>query len=154
MLTTECRFLLAIWRPGVPLLRRHRPATERSTPALGNARPAAADILDSCFPSFRVRQPEVKTARLRSRDLSMLQLILLIAVALLLGWMLGPPFVAEDCKQKRIASSQCKARCCYRAAGEEPADRTEVSTSWLPKTQKLREAPRQPGSLRGRESYL
>jgi len=71
------------------LLRRHRPATERSSPALGNARPAAADILDSCFPSFRVRQPEVKTARLRPRDLSMLQLILLIAVALLLGWMLG-----------------------------------------------------------------
>jgi TonB family protein len=65
-------------------------ATEASTPAPGNALPTAADILDTCFPSFRVRQPEVKTARLRPSDVwTPSLLILLIALSLLLGWMLG-----------------------------------------------------------------
>jgi TonB family protein len=61
-------------------------ATEVSTFALGRA----ADILDACFPSFRVCQPEVKAARLRPRDWwRPAQLILLVVLALLLGWTLG-----------------------------------------------------------------
>jgi TonB family protein len=65
-------------------------ATEVPTAAPGNALPTAADILDTCFPSFRVCQPEVKTARLWPSDLwTQPLLILVIALALLLGWMLG-----------------------------------------------------------------
>lgn len=65
-------------------------ATEASTPAPANVLPTATDILDTCFPSFRVCQPEVKTARLQPRDWwKPLQRILLVALALLLGWMLG-----------------------------------------------------------------
>ena len=43
--------------PGAP------PSMSHYSPAPGNALPTAADILGTCFPSFRVRQPEVKTAR-------------------------------------------------------------------------------------------
>ncbi len=65
-------------------------ATEVSTPAPANALPTAADILDACFPSFRVCEPEVRTARLWSRDWGTpLQFILLLALTLLLGWMVG-----------------------------------------------------------------
>jgi TonB family protein len=65
-------------------------AATGGTPEPGNDLPTAAEILDSCFPSFRVCQPELKTARLRPLDLWMpLQFILLVALALLLGWMLS-----------------------------------------------------------------
>jgi len=72
-----------------PKLGETEAATEVSIPTPGNGLPPAADILDTCFPSFRVSQPEVETARLWPRDLWTPALILLIALALLLGWMLG-----------------------------------------------------------------
>jgi TonB family protein len=63
---------------------------EVSTPVPTDALPTAADILNACFPSFRVCEPEVKTARLWSRDWwTPLQFILLLVLTLLLGWMLG-----------------------------------------------------------------
>jgi len=65
-------------------------ATGNSTPAPGSILPSRTDILDLCFPASQAYQPEAKTARLRLRDLSMpLQLILLIAMAVLLGWVIG-----------------------------------------------------------------
>ncbi len=65
-------------------------ATEGSTPSPANALPTAVDILDACFASFRACEPEVQTARLWSHDWwTPLQFILLLALTLLLGWMLG-----------------------------------------------------------------
>jgi TonB family protein len=84
-------------------------ATGSSTPVPANVLPSAADILDSCFPSFRVNQREVKAARLWRGDLAMtLQLILVIALALLLGWMLGRPSSRKiaDKKGARLVSAK------------------------------------------------
>jgi TonB family protein len=51
--------------------------------------PIAADSMDACFPSFRVRPLEVKTAQFRPRDpWRPVLIILVIALVLLMGWML------------------------------------------------------------------
>jgi TonB family protein len=56
----------------------------------GDEQPAAADSLDACFASFRVRPGEVRTALFRLRDpWRPLLMILVIALFLLMGWMLG-----------------------------------------------------------------
>jgi hypothetical protein len=50
----------------------------------------AAESMNACFESFRVRPPEVKTAQFRLPDpWKRLPVIVVIAFALLLGWMLG-----------------------------------------------------------------
>jgi TonB family protein len=50
----------------------------------------AAESMNACFESFRVRPPEVKTAQFRLSDpWKRLPVIVVIAFALLLGWMLG-----------------------------------------------------------------
>ena len=65
-------------------------AIEFSTPPPKEEPRTAADSMDACFAAFRVRAPEVKTAQFRFRDLwTPLLVILVIALALLLGWMLG-----------------------------------------------------------------
>ncbi|MFZ0287815.1 MAG: TonB family protein [Candidatus Sulfotelmatobacter sp.] len=65
-------------------------ATEFSTPPPEEEPRTAADSMDACFAGFRVRSPEVKTAQFRFRDPWMPLLVILVsALALLLGWMLG-----------------------------------------------------------------
>jgi TonB family protein len=56
----------------------------------GDEPPTAADSMDGCFASFRVRPLEVKTTLFRPRDpWTPLLVILVIALVLLMGWMLG-----------------------------------------------------------------
>ena len=65
-------------------------ATEIPTRPPENGPQTAADNMNACFESFRVRPPEVKTAQFRLHDpWKRLPVIVLIAFALLLGWMLG-----------------------------------------------------------------
>ncbi len=65
-------------------------AIEFSTPPPKEDSRTAADSMDACFATFRVGAPEVKTTQFRFRDpWTPLLVILVIALALLLGWMLG-----------------------------------------------------------------
>ncbi len=65
-------------------------AVELSTPPPRDEPSTAADSMDASFATSRVRPPEVKTAQFRLRDpWTTSLLILVIALALLLGWMLG-----------------------------------------------------------------
>jgi len=65
-------------------------ATEIPSPPPENGPQTAADSMNACFESFRVRPPEVKTAQFRLPDpWKRLPVIVMIAFALLLGWMLG-----------------------------------------------------------------
>lgn len=64
-------------------------AMEFSTPPPEGEALTAADSLDACFPAFRVGPPDVKNAQFQFRDSSMPLLLMVIALALLLGWMLG-----------------------------------------------------------------
>jgi TonB family protein len=64
-------------------------AIEFSTPPPKEEPRTAADSMEACFASFGVRPPEVKTAPFRFRDpWTQLLVILVSALALLLGWML------------------------------------------------------------------
>jgi TonB family protein len=64
-------------------------AIERSTPPPGDEPSTAADSMDACVTTSPIRPPEEKTAQFGLRDpWTTLQLILVIALALLLGWML------------------------------------------------------------------
>jgi hypothetical protein len=63
---------------------------ERSTPPPRDGQPGAADSMDACSAALRSRTPEVETAQFRPRDRwTPLLAIMAIALALLLGWMLG-----------------------------------------------------------------
>lgn len=63
---------------------------ERSTPPPRDGQPSAADSTDACSGALRSRTPEVETAQFRPRDRwTPLLAILAIALALLLGWILG-----------------------------------------------------------------
>ena len=65
-------------------------ATEVPSRPPENKPQTAADSTDVCFESFRVRPPEIKTAQFRLPDpWTRLPVIVVIAFALLLGWMLG-----------------------------------------------------------------
>ena len=65
-------------------------ATEIPSCTPENEPQTAADSMDACFESFRVRPPEVRTAQFRLPDpWKGLPVIVVIAFALLLGWMLG-----------------------------------------------------------------
>jgi len=65
-------------------------ATEIPSCPPENEPQTAADNMNACFESFRVRPPEVKTAQFRLPDpWKRLPVIVVIAFALLLGWMLG-----------------------------------------------------------------
>jgi len=64
-------------------------ATEFSTPTPEGEALTAADSMDPCFPAFRVGPPDVKNAQFQFRDSSTPLLFMVIALALLLGWMLG-----------------------------------------------------------------
>ncbi|MFZ0289095.1 MAG: GAF domain-containing protein [Candidatus Sulfotelmatobacter sp.] len=64
-------------------------ALEFSSPPPEEEPRTAADSMD-CFAAFQVRPPEVKTAEFRFRDpWTPLLFLLVITLALLLGWMLG-----------------------------------------------------------------
>ncbi|MGC1648346.1 MAG: energy transducer TonB [Candidatus Sulfotelmatobacter sp.] len=115
-------------------------ATEVSIPTPGNALPSAADILDTCFPSFRVCQPEVETARLWPRDLWTPALILLIALALLLGWMIGRHSSRRfaDTKGPPLVSAKPDA------ASAQPEENRQAAPSPpppIPRKARSREAP-------------
>jgi TonB family protein len=65
-------------------------AAEFSTAPPGDEPPTVADAVDARFASFQVRPPKEKSARFRFGDpWTPLLLILVSALALLLGWMLG-----------------------------------------------------------------
>jgi len=65
-------------------------AAELSTPPPTDEPAIAADSMDACLATFQVRPPEVKTAQFHLRDpWTPLLVTLVVALALLLGWMLG-----------------------------------------------------------------
>jgi hypothetical protein len=130
-------------------------ATEASTPAPRNVLPTAADILDACFPSFRVCQPEVKPARLRPRGWwTPLQLILLVALVLLLGWMFARPWSRRIGYKKRPPPVIAEQDTVIGQPEKNRQADQRSQTSWLPKAQTPGDATRQLGSLRTRKSYL
>ena len=74
-----------------PIVDRTRNVAKATGVAIGppEDEPTAADSMDACFPSFRVRPPEVKTALFRPRAPWTLVLVIqAIALLLLMSWML------------------------------------------------------------------
>jgi TonB family protein len=77
--------------PRHPIVGRTRNVANATGVALGppEEEPTAAYSIDACFPAFRVRPPEVKTALFRPRNpWTPVLVIQVIALVLLMGWML------------------------------------------------------------------